>query len=141
MTLPPVEAEAWGGAEGTKTYPCNYPGCLHSFNLRNTLVRHQRLKHGSPRSRPVYPRRSWKLSDKPFTCSYPGCNRSYFSATGLQYHHRQKHMPATHVSMATEPSAAGDVMTSAAAAAATTAVTADMSNCDWQLVNTPIELD
>ncbi|KAK2171602.1 hypothetical protein NP493_1049g00055 [Ridgeia piscesae] len=137
----PVELEAsdgWGGMEVTKKYPCTYPGCLHSFNLRNTLVRHQRLKHGTPRIRPIYPRRSWKLADKPFMCTYPGCNRSYFSATGLQYHQRDKHLAM----LVAEPVAAVGVMTTAAATdAASAAVAAVMSNCGWQLGHNPIELD
>ena len=97
-SLSPVDAcsaKARVGVELTQMYPCNYPGCFHSFHLRNTLVRHQRLKHGSPRCRPVYSRRSWKQSDKPFSCHYPGCNRSYFSNPALQRH------LATHTSTTT----------------------------------------
>ena len=81
----------------TPMYPCTYPGCLHSFHLRCTMVRHQRLKHGSPRSRPVYTRRSWKISDKPFSCCYPGCSRRYFSDKALQRHlatHLESNEPA-----------------------------------------------
>ena len=102
MSLPSLDLVAFGGADVATKYPCTYPGCLHVFHLRNTLLRHQRLKHGSPRARPVYSRRSWKLLDKPFSCDYPGCNRRYFSATGLRYNLRHKHW-VDGVATATKP--------------------------------------
>ncbi|KAI0239094.1 hypothetical protein LSAT2_010159 [Lamellibrachia satsuma] len=103
MSRPPVDAchaEARAGAEGAQKYLCTYPGCYLSFCVRYTLVRHQRLKHGTPRSKPVYPRRSRTYAHKPFLCNYPGCSRSYFSAASLQHHQRDKHQ-AMHTSTET----------------------------------------
>ena len=88
-SVPPVDAsgvQVRAGAGSAPLYPCNYPGCVHIFHLRNTLVRHQRMKHGSPRHRPVFTRRSSKVANKPFSCHYPGCTRSYFSNHALLRH-------------------------------------------------------
>ena len=138
MSLPSLDVVAYGGAQVGTKYPCTYPGCLHVFHLRNTLLRHQRSKHGSPRTRPVYTRRSWKLLDKPFSCDYPGCNRSYFSATGLQYHLRHKHW-ADSGGAATEPAAAAAVDRTAVGAAREAAAVSNYHQ--WPLEDTSILLD
>ena len=88
-SVPPVDAsgvQVRAGAGSPQLFPCTYPGCGHVFHVRNTLVRHQRMKHGSPRHRPVYTRRSSKVANKPFSCYHPGCTRSYFSKPALLRH-------------------------------------------------------
>ena len=144
MSLPSLDIVAIGGGADVATkYPCTYPGCLHVFHLRNTLLRHQRLKHGSPRARPVYSRRSWKLLDKPFSCDHPGCNRSYFAATSLQYHLRHKHWTDV-VGTETESAAATAVDRTAAVAAAAGAVTetAAVANFQqWPMEEVSVKLD
>ena len=140
ILLPSLDLVAFGWADVATKYPCTYPGCLHVFHLRNTLLRHQRLKHGSPRAQPVYSRRSWKLLDKPFSCDHPGCNRSYFAATGLQYHLRHKHWAdgvGRAIGPAVEPAAA--VVVAAAGAVREAAAVANYQH--WHLGDASVKLD